>query len=492
MLPMSFLCGLRLRRVAAAAFTVVSAVACGGGDATGGGNAPDTVASVRFASDTIVMETGTERVLQPSVIGASGSLVSGATVTFAATNTAVVSVQPSGVVRAIGPGVTTVTATADGRTGTIVFIVHNPVASVRVNEAGIILDLSESRTLVGELYDAANARITAPLRVTWTVANATIATVAASGMVTPRARGTTVVTATYGTRSGTSQVRVISLADVQAVTVAQPRYGLLVGQSRTLTASAVDDVGAVVPRAPTWSSGAAGVASATTAGVVTGVTPGEVTVSASLGPATGTTIVTVFAAAPPAGLGTLINDAQFVVIPAGTVTGTGTGTSTLASPLAVQRTEVTQAQWQSVGIALPAGQSRTCALCPVENVTLTLANQFVAALNAAQPGRNYRVPTRDEWVYAARAGVTAADTYADPELVAWTVQTRDIAGTSVVALRQPNAFGLYDVLGNVAELNTIGEGRGGSWNLPPLAAQFQVVNPGILTPITGLRLVRDP
>lgn len=64
-------------------------------------------------------------------------------------------------------------------------------------------------------------------------------------------------------------------------------------------------------------------------------------------------------------------------------------------------------------------------------------------------GNAYRLPTEAEWEYAARAGATDAQP-ADLEAVAWHRDNSDFK-PQPVATKTPNAFGLYDMLGNVAE-----------------------------------------
>lgn len=61
----------------------------------------------------------------------------------------------------------------------------------------------------------------------------------------------------------------------------------------------------------------------------------------------------------------------------------------------------------------------------------------------------FRLPTEAEWEFACRAG-TSGPTYGPLEEIAWTVFD-DVLGPQPVATKAPNAFGLYDMLGNVWE-----------------------------------------
>jgi formylglycine-generating enzyme required for sulfatase activity len=121
---------------------------------------------------------------------------------------------------------------------------------------------------------------------------------------------------------------------------------------------------------------------------------------------------------------------------------------------------ITQAQWRLVA-TLPKvktylepnpsnfkGDKR-----PVESVSWLDAIEFCRRLSKLTK-REYRLPSEAEWEYACRAGTTTAYSFGDKaaELgeYAWYGENSD-SQTHPVGQKQPNAFGLYDMHGNVWE-----------------------------------------
>jgi len=126
------------------------------------------------------------------------------------------------------------------------------------------------------------------------------------------------------------------------------------------------------------------------------------------------------------------------------------------------RTEVTQAQWQALiesaavfqYVSVPSfhkGSER-----PVERVSWEMAMAYCADLSAQEraagrlpPGYEYTLPTEAQWEYACRAGTTGK--YAgEIAALAW-YEGNSGGETHPVAQKQPNAWGLYDMHGNVQE-----------------------------------------
>jgi len=117
--------------------------------------------------------------------------------------------------------------------------------------------------------------------------------------------------------------------------------------------------------------------------------------------------------------------------------------------------EVTQAQWKKVMGSNPSlfqGDKVTddADRHPVDSVTWADAQAFVKKLNALEKTNAYRLPTEFEWEYAARAGGDADTPWTD-------IREQAITGynvyqtTHAVGEKKPNAWGLYDMLGNVWE-----------------------------------------
>ncbi len=161
----------------------------------------------------------------------------------------------------------------------------------------------------------------------------------------------------------------------------------------------------------------------------------------------------------------------------------------LSQDFLIGKYEVTQAQWKAIMGKNPAYFKGCGKDCPVEQVSWNEVQRFIQQLNQQSTGVKYRLPTEAEWEYAARSGTQTSTYIGDlekegannaPELdrIAWYSGNAGVeykggkycedwedkqydairCGTHPVGKKEPNAWGLYDILGNVLEWTADGYG----------------------------------
>jgi formylglycine-generating enzyme required for sulfatase activity len=109
--------------------------------------------------------------------------------------------------------------------------------------------------------------------------------------------------------------------------------------------------------------------------------------------------------------------------------------------------EVTQAQWEALMGSNPSDDKGPN--IPVDNVSKDDIHAFLDKLNAKNDGYKYRLPTEAEWEYAARAGAPDPPRASLGDYAWFADNSKD--ESHPVGLKKPNAWGLYDMLGNVRE-----------------------------------------
>ena len=241
---------------------------------------------------------GESAVLSASV---SPEAASDRAVAWSSSDRSVATVDKAGTVHGLRPGTATVTATAEGKSGTCAVTVKAKavnVTEVTLDRAELTLTEGETETLTATVKpDNADNR-----KVTWSSDKTEIATVNGAGKVTAVKPGEAVVTVTTedGGKTATCKVTVkAKVIGVTEVTLDRTELTLTEGETETLTATVRPDN--ADNRKVTWSSDKTEVATVNGAGRVTAVKAGEavVTVTTEDGGKTATCKVTVKAKAVP-------------------------------------------------------------------------------------------------------------------------------------------------------------------------------------------------
>jgi formylglycine-generating enzyme required for sulfatase activity len=126
----------------------------------------------------------------------------------------------------------------------------------------------------------------------------------------------------------------------------------------------------------------------------------------------------------------------------------------IEQPFYLQATPVTQGQWQRLTGDNPSYFKDCGDDCPVEKVSWIDVQRFVEELNLIEHTKDYRLPSEVEWEYSCRAGSETEFFFGSFAKrlgeFAWYSENSD-AKTHPVGKKKPNAWGLYDMYGNVWE-----------------------------------------
>ena len=268
--------------------------ACGGGSDAAGPTTPPTpqVGSVSVAVAATTLQVGATLTASAEVKSTTGATLAGRTVSWSSSNAAFASVTDGGVITGIAPGSVSITATSEGRTGTVnLTVIPAPVNTVSLSLAAPLVFVGRTTQASVVLRDERNAVLTGRT-VTYASSSPAVATVDATGLVTGIASGTTVISATAEGKSATAEVRV-TVPPVNSVTVSLAQSTVFQGATTAATVALRDDLGATLTgREIAWSSSNPQVATVSN-GTIVAVSVGTTTISATSEGRSGSTVLTV-------------------------------------------------------------------------------------------------------------------------------------------------------------------------------------------------------
>jgi Galactose oxidase-like, Early set domain/Concanavalin A-like lectin/glucanases superfamily/Bacterial Ig-like domain (group 2)/Glyoxal oxidase N-terminus/Abnormal spindle-like microcephaly-assoc'd, ASPM-SPD-2-Hydin/HYDIN/CFA65/VesB-like, Ig-like domain len=218
-------------------------------------------------------------------------------VTWTSSMSGVATISSNGVTTSVGPGQTTITATAGSVTGSATLNVNSAtLTSIAVSPSAptIAAGTVQQFTATGTFSDGSKQNLTNS--VTWNSSSSTVATVTASGTASGIGSGQTSITATLGSVTGTASLTVTT-ANLTALQVNPQSSSAILGGTQQFSATAVYSNGTTVniTSSATWTSSTTTVAtmSTSTLGLATSVGTGTTTITASYGGLTASTTLVV-------------------------------------------------------------------------------------------------------------------------------------------------------------------------------------------------------
>ena len=237
------------------------------------------------------------------------------------------------------------------------------VATVSVSPGSPSIAPSQTVQLTATLRDAGGNQL-GGRSVAWSASPSGVGTVSSSGLVTAIAEGTLSVTASSEGKSGTATVTVVSNA-VATVVVSASQSILVPQQTTQLTAVLRDAQGHdVTGRSVSWSSSQPQVGTVTGNGVVTALTPGDLTITATADGKSGSvqlTVTTGGVVGASGGTLDLAGGAVELIVPPGAVSTNTTITVTSQLPT----TAGAPPDWQFIGPVYVLGPAGTTFAQPV-------------------------------------------------------------------------------------------------------------------------------
>lgn len=277
-----------LRRLALGAATIFLA-ACGDDPA-----GPSPVETVEVTSPAQSITAGQTAQLAVVMKDEDGEVLADRAVAWSTDRADVATVSAAGMVTAVAPGTAVVTATSEGKTGSVTLtILPIPIATLTLSPSPATVAVGATTQLTLVARDAAG-NVLGGRTATLTTSNAAIASVDANRVVSGLSAGSVTITATAEGKTATATVNVVPGA-VTSVEVTPGTASVAAGSTQQLSATARDASGAAVTgRAVSWSTSNPSIATVSSTGMVTAVAAGgPVTISATAEGKSGSASITV-------------------------------------------------------------------------------------------------------------------------------------------------------------------------------------------------------
>ena len=217
--------------------------------------------------------------------------------TWLSSDSTVASVSASGLVTALKAGSVTISASMNsvsGNAGLTVTAATVVLTAINVGtpSPSLAAGNTEQLTATGVYSDNSTQALTS--QVTWSSSDTTVGSVSAAGVLTGVKAGSVTLTATLGAISGAGSVSVTAPA-LSSITVSPAAFSIASGQNKQLSATGfyANGTSQDVTNQVTWNSQNTGSATVSSSGLVSGVSAGSATITASIGSTTGTAVATI-------------------------------------------------------------------------------------------------------------------------------------------------------------------------------------------------------
>jgi len=263
-----------------------------------------TGAGANLTSISVVPAASSIPVHTTQQFSATGSYADGsssdltALVTWKSGSTAVATVDINGIVTAVAPGTSTISASIGGVTGSTTLTVNAPtISSISITPVDLTLaiGINQQFTATATYSDGSTQDLASG--VTWSSSSSSVVSINGSGVATTAGAGQTTITATVGSLSDTTTVTVVP-AHLISIDVEPKAVAIAMGTEQQFSAvGTFDDGSTQLLTSVTWTSSLPGTATINPSGLATAVGTGSSTISAISGSVTGTASLSVSSAA---------------------------------------------------------------------------------------------------------------------------------------------------------------------------------------------------